>query len=134
MKTLHVATSPITNRIFAGHVLKCGTVWGANKQDVTGSACGAVCEHVMANGGAVVVSCNGKPKFEITVRDLDVSSAQPSPSVPDFRPELSRLLEAADRYYQTGEGEAEYEAASLAAFNALAKDAHAASVRAAERG
>lgn len=71
MKPIHIATSPLTNRIFAGHVLKCGSAWGANKQDVTGAACGAVCEHVMANGGTVVVSANGKPKFEITVRDVE---------------------------------------------------------------
>jgi len=41
MKPIHVGTSPITNRIFAGHVLKCGKAWGAGKQDVTGAACGA---------------------------------------------------------------------------------------------
>lgn len=129
MKPIHIATSPLTNRIYAGHVLKCGTAWGANKQDVTGAACGSVCEHVMANGGEVIVSANGKPKFEISVRDLEAVGAQPAPKVPDFRRELSRLLEAADRYYQTGEGEEEYEVASLDAFNALAQDAHAAAVR-----
>lgn len=43
MKTLHIGTSPITNRIFAGTVLKDGVTWGAGKQDVTGAACGAVC-------------------------------------------------------------------------------------------
>ena len=42
MKTTHIATSPLTNRIYAGHVLKCGTSFAANKQDVTGAACGAV--------------------------------------------------------------------------------------------
>jgi hypothetical protein len=49
-KQLHVGTSPLTNRIYAGHVLKDGATWGANKQDVTGAACGAVCEHVLATG------------------------------------------------------------------------------------
>lgn len=71
MKTLHIGTSPLTNRIFAGTVLKDGMTWGANKQDVTGIACGAVCEHVIANKEPVIVTCNGKPKYEITVRDLD---------------------------------------------------------------
>lgn len=83
MKTIHIGTSPLTNRIFAGHVLQCGTAFAANKQDVTGAACGAVCEHVMANGGDVVVTANGKPRFEITVRDLEEGGAQPAPSVPE---------------------------------------------------
>lgn len=69
MKPIHVGTSPITNRIFAGTVLKCGTVW-ANKQEVTGVACGAVAEHVIANGGPVVVSVNGVPTYEISVRKI----------------------------------------------------------------
>jgi len=72
MRKLHIGTSPLTNRIFAGHVLKDGRTWGEGKQDVTGVACGAVAEHVIAHGEpVVVVTCNGKPKFEITVRDLD---------------------------------------------------------------
>jgi len=71
MKKLHVGTSPLTNRIFAGHVLKDGMTWAANKTDVTGAACGAVCEHVLANGGPVMVTRNGTPKYEITVRDLE---------------------------------------------------------------
>ena len=56
--------------------------------------------------------------------------AQPEPIYPDFRSELSRLLETADHLYNTGEGEEAFEAASLAAFNALAKDARDAAIRA----
>jgi len=70
MKSIHVATSPLTNRIFAGSVLKDGRTWGANKQDVTGKVCGAVCEHVLTIGGPVVVSLNGVPKYEIIVKIL----------------------------------------------------------------
>lgn len=70
MKHIHVGTSPLTNRIYAGHVRTDGVSWASNKQDVTGSACGSVCEHVLANGGPVMVTCNGKPKYEITVREL----------------------------------------------------------------
>lgn len=66
---LHIATSPLTNTIFAGTVAKDGCSW-SRKVDVTGAACGAVAEHVMAHGNPVVVTCNGKPAFEITVRDL----------------------------------------------------------------
>ena len=35
MSQIHVFTSPLTNRIYAGTVLKNGYTWGANKQDVT---------------------------------------------------------------------------------------------------
>ena len=70
MRHLHVGTSPLTNRIYAGHVLKDGRTWGEGKQDVTGPACGAVIEHVLANGGPVTVTVNGAPKYEITVREL----------------------------------------------------------------
>ena len=70
MRKLHVGTSPITNRIYAGWVLKDGCTWGAGTQDVTGPACGAVAEHVLANKAPVVVHCNGKPKYEIAVREL----------------------------------------------------------------
>lgn len=71
MRKLHVGTSPLTNRIYAGHVAKDGLNWTDGKQDVTGAACGAVCEHVVANGKPVIVNLNGKPRFEISVRDLD---------------------------------------------------------------
>lgn len=71
MRKLHVGTSPLTNRIYAGHVLKDGATWGEGKQDVTGAACGAVCEHVLANGEPVMVTCNGKPKISDTVPQRD---------------------------------------------------------------
>lgn len=74
MKDLHVGTSPLTNRIYAGTVLKDGRSWGANKQDVTGNACAAVAQHVLANKDPVVVTENGKPKYEITVRELQRSN------------------------------------------------------------
>lgn len=72
MRKLHIGTSPLTNTIYAGYVLKDGRTWGEGKQDVTGPACGAVAEHVLAKKGSVVVTCNGTPKYEITVRDLEV--------------------------------------------------------------
>lgn len=70
MKKIHVGNSPLTNTIYAGTVLKDGQTWGVNKTDVTGAACGAVAEHVLANKDPVIATCNGKPKYEITVRDL----------------------------------------------------------------
>lgn len=41
-RKLHIGTSPLTNRIYAGHVLKDGRTWGEGKQDVTGLACAVV--------------------------------------------------------------------------------------------
>lgn len=71
MKKLHVAASPLTATIFCGSVLKDGRTWAANKTDVTGEACAAVAQHVLKNGaGEMIVSANGVPKWEITVREL----------------------------------------------------------------
>jgi len=70
MRKIHIGTSPITNKIYAGHVLKDGKTWGAGQQDVTSVACGAVCEHVVAKGEPVIVNYNGEPKYEITVKEL----------------------------------------------------------------
>lgn len=67
---LHVATSPITNRIYAGRLLKDGATWGGKTKDVTGQACAAVAQYVLAAGGATVVTCNGKPAYRIVVQDL----------------------------------------------------------------
>jgi hypothetical protein len=75
MKTLHIGTSPLSNRIYAGTLLKCGTTWSENKQDVTGKVCGAVIEHVLANNAPVIVTVNGIPKYEISVREV-VEAAQ----------------------------------------------------------
>lgn len=69
-KDLHVATSPLTNRIYTGRVLKDGCTWGSNKTDVTGEACAAVAHHVLANGEPVTVTRNGVPAYRITVEDL----------------------------------------------------------------
>ena len=43
---------------------------GENKTDATGEACAAVAQHVLANGEPVIVTGNGKPLYEISVRDL----------------------------------------------------------------
>lgn len=71
MANLHVAPSPITNRIYCGSVLKDGMTWGANKTDVTGEACAAVAKHVLANGDPVVITSHGKPVYRISVELLD---------------------------------------------------------------
>ena len=69
-KAIHVGFSQITNLIYAGNVLKDGMTWAANKQDVTGAACGAVCEYVLENDEPVIVTRNGTPAFRITVERI----------------------------------------------------------------
>ena len=69
MSNLHVSTSPLTNRIHVGKVNKAGNAY-LNKEDITGAACGAVAEHVVANGKPVIVTCNGVPKYRISVEVL----------------------------------------------------------------
>ncbi len=46
MSKMKVGCSPLTSEIFAGKVLKDGT-WGANKQNVTDTAVGAVAQHLL---------------------------------------------------------------------------------------
>lgn len=70
MKKLHVAVTPLTNRICCGYVLKDGTTWASNKTDVTGQACAAVAQCVIEHGEPLIVTANGKQAYEITVRDL----------------------------------------------------------------
>lgn len=70
-KELRVATSPLTNTIFAGTVLKDGRTWSAGKQDVTMDALVAVAEYVIRFRAPVVITeADGTPLYEITVRDL----------------------------------------------------------------
>lgn len=69
MTNYHVGCGPLTNRIYAGRVDKRGRTW-ASKSDVTGAACGAVIEHVLANKEPVTVSVNGVPKYRIIVEEL----------------------------------------------------------------
>lgn len=73
-KQLHVAVSPLSNNIYAGHVLKDGQTWAANQTDVTTEALVAVAQHALTFGRPVVINANGKPKYEITVRDLSDSA------------------------------------------------------------
>jgi hypothetical protein len=71
MKKLHIGTSPLTNTIFAGTVLKDGMTWSADKQDVTVDALVAVAQHVIAFKHPVVITCSGKPEYKITVEKLN---------------------------------------------------------------
>lgn len=69
LKTLRVATSPLTNTIYAGTTK--GDVWGKDKQDVTIDALVAVAHHVENFGKPVVITlADGTPEYRITVERL----------------------------------------------------------------
>lgn len=69
-KKMHIGNSPLTNTIFAGSVLKDGKTWSSNKQDVTTDALVAVAQHGINFGRPIVITSNGEPKYEITVKEL----------------------------------------------------------------
>ena len=67
--TLHIACSPLSANIYCGGVQKDGMTWRSNKTEVTGQACAAVAQHVLASGGTTEVTENGKLKYTITVQE-----------------------------------------------------------------
>ena len=67
MSNLRVATSVLTNTIFAGKILKKG-IWAKGKQDVTTDCLVAVAEHLNAVGGsAEILDGKGNLFYKITV-------------------------------------------------------------------
>lgn len=69
-KQIHVGCSPLSNTIYAGHVLKDGVTWSINKTNVTHEAIGAVCEHAERFGKPITVNRNGKPTYRLRVEIL----------------------------------------------------------------
>ena len=66
-KKLHIATSPLTNTIFAGTLLSDGMTWAANKQDVTLDALVAVAQHVEKFGKPVEITNADTKKLEYRI-------------------------------------------------------------------
>lgn len=64
-----IATSPLTNTIYAGKTLKSG-MWAASKQDVTMQCLHAVAEHVAASDNTLTIVnlVTGQPKYTLTVK------------------------------------------------------------------
>ena len=73
-KQIRVGTSPLTGIIFAGHVLKDGKTWAANKQDVTIEALQAVVNHVLNadedSAAVALFDVDQVPIFKITVERI----------------------------------------------------------------
>lgn len=72
MKKIHIGCGPLTNTIYAGHVLK-NNRWGANKQDVTMSALLAVVQHALNFGEPIEISrADGAGvEYRITVEKIE---------------------------------------------------------------
>ncbi len=71
MKQLKVAASPLTGQIYAGTTIKNGSMFGANKQDVTMDCLIATIEHcLMFNSTIQITKPDGTVDFEIDVKDL----------------------------------------------------------------
>ncbi len=71
MKKLKVAASPLTGQIYAGTTIKNGSMFGANKQDVTMDCLIATIEHCLKFGSTVqITKPDGTVDFEIDVKDL----------------------------------------------------------------
>lgn len=71
--TLRVAHSPLSGRIYCGHVRPGGQVWSGQKTDVTSDVLGAIIEKAKAEG-ELEVTVNGEPRHLIKVLDLPSKS------------------------------------------------------------
>lgn len=61
-----------TNRIYAGTLMPCGTVW-RNKSDVTTEAVASVIQIGLAkqaDGSELILTENGKPKYRVTIEEI----------------------------------------------------------------
>ena len=69
MSRLRIQCSPITGTIYAGRINKAGDAWAGEKTDVTSDVLGAVI-HKIGAGNVITVNVNGKPGYEIEVREI----------------------------------------------------------------
>ena len=72
---IRLGCSLLSKRIYAGILNKAGTTWLPGKTDVTGEACAAVAEHVLAMAdsnetGEITLSADGKDLYKIVVEKL----------------------------------------------------------------
>lgn len=72
MKAIQLVASLLTKRIYAQLL---DGAKDADKRDVTGAACAAVAQHVLAHNGVIIVTCGGEQKYEIIVRNCQSTPA-----------------------------------------------------------
>lgn len=74
MAEFKVGCSPLTNKIYAGNVLKSG-IWAAKKHEVTDSAVSAVAEHLLNAKKKLCFSIDGR-NYELSVQEVFPVSAK----------------------------------------------------------
>lgn len=85
-KEIKIATSPLSNTIYAGTLLKDGRTWSAGKQDVTIDALCAVADHVIRFGQPVTISdADGNPVYQIKAHAGDELSLDEDEEEQRFR-------------------------------------------------
>jgi len=91
-RPIHIAASPLTNRIFAGHMLKDGRSWAEGKQDVTGLAIVAVCQHVLeSKEPTIVLMCNDTSIGEINTVAGEINTAKTAAETAETNAEAAQL-------------------------------------------
>ena len=69
-RPFHVGYSPLTQRIYAGHVAKDGVSWREGKTDVTTEVLLAVVGRIRPGYRQALIATNGGPSYEIEVREI----------------------------------------------------------------
>ena len=69
MSKIRIATSALTKRVYLGKVSKDGLDFIGNPTDVTSDVIKAIIDKVGV-GGTDVVHVDGKPKYEISVKEV----------------------------------------------------------------
>ena len=73
---LRVQLSPLSRKIYVGHINKTGDAWSGEPQDVTSDAIGAVVNYFGVGNTAIVYE-NGTPRYEVTVTEI-IPAATPA--------------------------------------------------------
>lgn len=76
-RPFHVACSPLTKRIYAGHISKDGQTWLEGKTDVSEDALFAVIRMLGPGTVTTVTAKDGSHAFEVEVRHKDLTSPAP---------------------------------------------------------
>lgn len=70
-RPFHVGCSPLTKRIYAGHIDKSGEAWLDGKTDVTTKALLAVIGHIGPGNVTTLRALDGSHAYEIEVRRVE---------------------------------------------------------------
>jgi len=97
----HVGTSPITHRIYAGRLLKDGETWAGEPTDVTVEALVAVADRVIGRGQPGIVTVDGVPTWEISVRVISPAGKEAASAGSSIFGEIAAEMERATVKFPT---------------------------------